>query len=52
MRKVASLFPGVGFGAAYKVLQRVYKFGGQVSYVVVYQLTRLAHNIEPPFLSP
>lgn len=31
MRKIASLFPGVGFGAAYKVLQRVYKFGGQVS---------------------
>lgn len=30
MRKIASLFPGVGFGAAYKILQRVYKFGGQV----------------------
>lgn len=30
MQKIASLFPGVGFGAAYKVLQRVYKFGGQV----------------------
>jgi hypothetical protein len=29
MRKIASLFPGVGFGAVYKVLQRVYKFGGQ-----------------------
>ncbi|CAM9140894.1 unnamed protein product [Chrysoparadoxa australica] len=24
-----SLFPGIGFGAGYKVLQRVYKFGGQ-----------------------
>lgn len=28
-QKVASLFPGIGFGAAYKVLQRIYKFGGQ-----------------------
>lgn len=27
--KVGSLFPGIGFGAAYKILQRVYKFGGQ-----------------------
>lgn len=24
-----SLFPGLGFGAGYKILQRVYKFGGQ-----------------------
>mmetsp|Transcript_20289 Transcript_20289/g.30569 ORF Transcript_20289/g.30569 Transcript_20289/m.30569 type:complete len:318 (-) Transcript_20289:77-1030(-) len=28
-QKAMSLFPGVGFGAAYKILQRVYKFGGQ-----------------------
>jgi hypothetical protein len=28
-KKYMSLFPGIGFGAAYKVLQRVYKFGGQ-----------------------
>mmetsp|Transcript_5691 Transcript_5691/g.10287 ORF Transcript_5691/g.10287 Transcript_5691/m.10287 type:complete len:320 (+) Transcript_5691:14-973(+) len=28
-RKFISLFPGIGFGAAYKILQRVYKFGGQ-----------------------
>lgn len=28
-KKLSSLFPGVGFGAAYKILQRVYKFGGQ-----------------------
>lgn len=28
-QKVGSLFPGVGFGAAYKILQRCYKFGGQ-----------------------
>lgn len=27
--KATSLFPGIGFGAVYKVLQRVYKFGGQ-----------------------
>lgn len=26
-QKAISLFPGVGFGAAYKILQRVYKFG-------------------------
>eukprot|EP00579_Thalassiosira_antarctica_P002581 CAMPEP_0201872310 /NCGR_PEP_ID=MMETSP0902-20130614/5047_1 /ASSEMBLY_ACC=CAM_ASM_000551 /TAXON_ID=420261 /ORGANISM="Thalassiosira antarctica, Strain CCMP982" /LENGTH=319 /DNA_ID=CAMNT_0048398549 /DNA_START=92 /DNA_END=1051 /DNA_ORIENTATION=+ len=28
-KKAISLFPGIGFGAAYKILQRVYKFGGQ-----------------------
>lgn len=28
-QKYGSLFPGIGFGAAYKVLQRIYKFGGQ-----------------------
>lgn len=28
-QKAVSLFPGIGFGAAYKILQRVYKFGGQ-----------------------
>mmetsp|Transcript_47754 Transcript_47754/g.108370 ORF Transcript_47754/g.108370 Transcript_47754/m.108370 type:complete len:238 (-) Transcript_47754:189-902(-) len=28
-RKWQSLFPGLGFGAVYKVTQRVYKFGGQ-----------------------
>mmetsp|Transcript_34055 Transcript_34055/g.40762 ORF Transcript_34055/g.40762 Transcript_34055/m.40762 type:complete len:329 (-) Transcript_34055:327-1313(-) len=27
--KMGSLFPGIGFGAVYKILQRVYKFGGQ-----------------------
>jgi len=27
--KAGSLFPGIGFGAVYKILQRVYKFGGQ-----------------------
>lgn len=39
LAKVASLFPGVGFGAAYKILQRVYKFGGQP--VVLDRMTRL-----------
>ncbi|KAI8874222.1 mitochondrial carrier [Ramicandelaber brevisporus] len=29
LRKYFSLFPGLGFAAGYKVLQRVYKFGGQ-----------------------
>lgn len=29
LSKIGSLFPGVGFGAAYKILQRIYKFGGQ-----------------------
>lgn len=28
-RKWGSLFPGVGYGGAYKILQRMYKFGGQ-----------------------
>lgn len=28
-KKYMSLFPGLGFAAGYKVLQRVYKFGGQ-----------------------
>mmetsp|Transcript_18462 Transcript_18462/g.39934 ORF Transcript_18462/g.39934 Transcript_18462/m.39934 type:complete len:322 (+) Transcript_18462:133-1098(+) len=27
--KAMSLFPGIGYGAVYKILQRVYKFGGQ-----------------------
>merc|ERR1712166_1191232 len=29
LSKWRSLFPGFGFGAAYKITQRVYKFGGQ-----------------------
>ncbi|KAJ3196511.1 hypothetical protein HK101_008694 [Irineochytrium annulatum] len=29
LSKYLSLFPGLGFAAGYKVLQRVYKFGGQ-----------------------
>lgn len=38
VRKYLSLFPGLGFGAGYKILQRVYKFGGQVSLVLYYTL--------------
>lgn len=29
MQRFQSLFPGIGYGAAYKLSQRVYKFGGQ-----------------------
>jgi len=29
VKKWGGLFPGVGFGAIYKILQRTYKFGGQ-----------------------
>lgn len=29
LTKYASLFPGLGFGAGYKITQRIYKFGGQ-----------------------
>lgn len=28
-KKWGSLFPGLGYGAGYKILQRTYKFGGQ-----------------------
>ena len=28
-KKFFSLFPGLGYAAGYKVLQRVYKYGGQ-----------------------
>lgn len=29
LRKIGSLFPGLGYATGYKVLQRAYKFGGQ-----------------------
>lgn len=29
LKKYASLFPGLGFAAGYKIAQRIYKFGGQ-----------------------
>jgi hypothetical protein len=35
LKKYFSLFPGLGFAAGYKILQRVYKFGGQ-PYVMDY----------------
>eukprot|EP00612_Vaucheria_litorea_P002421 CAMPEP_0171457542 /NCGR_PEP_ID=MMETSP0945-20130129/3587_1 /TAXON_ID=109269 /ORGANISM="Vaucheria litorea, Strain CCMP2940" /LENGTH=261 /DNA_ID=CAMNT_0011983187 /DNA_START=239 /DNA_END=1024 /DNA_ORIENTATION=- len=28
-KKYLSLFPGIGWGGSYKILQRIYKFGGQ-----------------------
>ncbi|KAL8868070.1 MAG: hypothetical protein Q9174_005240, partial [Haloplaca sp. 1 TL-2023] len=28
-RKLTSLFPGLGYAAGYKILQRIYKYGGQ-----------------------
>lgn len=28
-KRAVSLFPGLGYAAMYKVLQRVYKYGGQ-----------------------
>jgi len=42
INKLGSLFPGVGFGAVYKVLQRVYKFGGQVSGIRMMRVTKTA----------
>ena len=29
VKKFTSLFPGLGYAAGYKVLQRIYKYGGQ-----------------------
>ena len=29
LKRYTSLFPGLGFAASYKILQRIYKFGGQ-----------------------
>ena len=28
-KKFTSLFPGLGYAAGYKILQRIYKYGGQ-----------------------
>lgn len=28
-QRMVSLFPGLGYAAAYKILQRIYKYGGQ-----------------------
>jgi hypothetical protein len=46
LKKYGSLFPGIEFGAAYKILQRIYKFGGQ-PYVNSYML----NNFTSPFKS-
>ncbi|GAA5909530.1 Ggc1p [Sporobolomyces salmoneus] len=43
-QKFLSLFPGLGYAAGYKVLQRVYKFGGQP-----YFNDFLAKNFKPQF---
>lgn len=41
LQRWGSLFPGIGFGGAYKVLQRTYKFGGQP---VVFDYVRRNHS--------
>jgi len=48
MTKYASLFPGIGFGAVYKVLQRVYKFGGQ-PFVRDFLQSHYAENFKATF---
>ena len=48
MKKWASLFPGLGFGAGYKVLQRTYKFGGQ-PFVKDWITKNYAKNFESAF---
>ena len=45
---ILSLFPGIGFGAVYKVLQRVYKFGGQ-PVVKDWMRTRYGQQFESAF---
>lgn len=48
LTKWMSLFPGVSFGAAYKVLQRAYKFGGQ-PFVRDFLTTHYKENFETTF---
>jgi len=46
--KMGSLFPGIGYGAVYKILQRVYKFGGQP--VLLDKMTvRYGHSLDERF---
>lgn len=45
LRKYASLFPGLSFAAAYKILQRVYKFGGQ-PFVREGMTARFGHRVD------
>jgi hypothetical protein len=46
--KYRSLFPGIEFGAAYKVLQRMYKFGGQ-PFVNTFILNNYERNFKEIF---
>ncbi|EFX05310.1 mitochondrial GTP GDP transporter [Grosmannia clavigera kw1407] len=47
-RKFVSLFPGLGYAAGYKVLQRVYKYGGQ-PIARDYLTTHYGKNFEAAF---
>lgn len=46
--KIGSLFPGIGFGAVYKILQRMYKFGGQPVLLDV-MTAKYGHNFDDRF---
>lgn len=46
LTRYGSLFPGIEFGAAYKILQRIYKFGGQP-----YVNSFIMNNYSAPFKS-
>ena len=48
LSKVTSLFPGIGFGAVYKILQRIYKFGGQPM-VLESMTTRFGEDFDRKF---
>lgn len=48
LTKYGSLFPGIGYGAAYKVLQRMYKFGGQ-PYVKDYMMKNHSSGFKAAF---
>eukprot|EP01064_Diplonema_japonicum_P020584 TRINITY_DN30191_c0_g1_i1.p1 TRINITY_DN30191_c0_g1~~TRINITY_DN30191_c0_g1_i1.p1 ORF type:complete len:309 (+),score=88.72 TRINITY_DN30191_c0_g1_i1:58-927(+) len=47
-KKYGSLFPGIGYGAIYKICQRVYKFGGQ-PYVKEFMSTKFGSKEETKF---
>ncbi|KAK9462652.1 mitochondrial carrier domain-containing protein [Lipomyces oligophaga] len=47
-RKMLSLFPGLGYAAGYKILQRVYKYGGQ-PFVNDILTTRFGKSFEDTF---
>ncbi|KAL2116330.1 hypothetical protein VTJ04DRAFT_8497 [Mycothermus thermophilus] len=48
VRKFVSLFPGLGYAAGYKVLQRIYKYGGQ-PVVRDYLTTHYSKDFEKAF---